>query len=63
MREYEVVINGAETTVQLSDEDAKRIGAVPTTRKSEPVTKKRDPANKSGGSGGRKRSGQPRLSG
>lgn len=50
LREYHVVMNGAPTTVLLTDEDAARLGATPVAQ--EPATapapeaKARRPANK-----------------
>jgi len=39
MREYEVTIGGLPHTVQLSDEDAKRLGAQPVETKQAPSPK------------------------
>ena len=47
MKEYRVSINGIDHTMQLSDEDAKRLGATPV--KAEASTKVRAPANKAKG--------------
>lgn len=43
VKRYDVVINGIETTLQLSDEDAKARGL---KANDEPKTKARQPANK-----------------
>lgn len=47
-KEYDVVINGVETTLKLSDEDAKARGLLKVEApKKEPAAKKATPANKS----------------
>lgn len=45
MREYLITRGGVELTVQLSDADAKRMGARPVGSK-KPATKGKEPANK-----------------
>jgi hypothetical protein len=40
VREYKAIINGAETTVQLTEDEAKRLGAVPINSSETPT----DPA-------------------
>lgn len=38
LKEYRVNVNGNETTMQLSERDAERLGGVPVTSKSEPLS-------------------------
>lgn len=48
MKRYDVEINGVQTTVQLSDADAKARGLKPAEPKSKtPANKAAQPANKS----------------
>ncbi|WP_374159083.1 hypothetical protein ACEWX3_07625 [Mycobacterium sp. G7A2] len=48
MKRYDVTINGVETTLLLSDEDAKARGLTPTETKSKaPAHKAKEPQNKS----------------
>lgn len=49
MRSYDVVINGVETTLLLSDSDAKAAGLTAAQAKSDPdvSNKAKTPANKS----------------
>lgn len=48
MKEYEVIIGGLRHTLQLTDEDAQRIGATPVEVKQapKPANKSRRAANK-----------------
>ena len=46
MKKYKVNIRGIEHSMQLSDEDAKRLGAVEIKPTSKPAVKKAAPANK-----------------
>lgn len=49
MKEYTVTIGGIEHTVQLTDEDAKRLGAKPVeTKQAAPANKARTASNKKG---------------
>lgn len=47
MKRYNVVINGVETTLQLSDDDAKARGLFVEDKAVTPANKARTPANKS----------------
>lgn len=52
LNEYDVEINGVQTRVQLSDEDAKARGLLvekPTAKKAAPANKAKTPANKAAG--------------